>query len=252
VAVVTGGGSGIGAAICRAFGAEGAVVAVTDVDSDAAALVADGVCEAGGRGEPWPLDVTDAAAVEAVADEVQERLGPLAIWVNNAGVSFIVPFLDCSEDKWDTTQRVNLKGAFLGCRAAVRRMLPQGRGAIINMSSQSGRQGNSHYAAYCASKFGIIGLTQSLAVEFAPHGIRVNALCPGVVFTPLWERMLPDYAAKRNMSPDAVQPYLESKVPTGRLGTPEDVARAAVFLAGDDAAYITGQTLDINGGSVFS
>lgn len=252
VAVVTGGGSGIGAALCRTFAAEGAAVAVTDIDRAAAEAVAAGVRAADGAAEAWAFDVADGTGVERAADEIEARLGPIAIWVNNAGVSFIVPFLECTRATWELTQRVNLTGAFVGCQAAVRRMLPRGQGSIINMSSQSGRQGNSHYAAYCASKFGIIGLTQSLAIEFAGQGIRVNALCPGVVFTPLWDGMMADYAAKRKMAPEAVRPYLESKIPMGRLCTPEDVARAAVFLASDESAYITGQALNVNGGGVMS
>ena len=180
------------------------------------------------------------------------EFGRVDLWVNNAGVSFIMPFLECTRTTWELTQRINLTGAFVGCQAAVRRMLPRGQGSIINMSSQSGRQGNSHYAAYCASKFGVIGLTQSVAIEFAGQGIRVNTLCPGVVFTPLWDKMIADYAAKHKMSPEAVQPYLESRIPMGRLCTREDVARAAVFLASDESAYITGQALNVNGGSVMS
>jgi NAD(P)-dependent dehydrogenase (short-subunit alcohol dehydrogenase family) len=252
VAVITGGGSGIGAAICRTFAAEGAAVAVTDIDRAAAEAVAAGIRAGDGAVEAWAFDVADAAGAENAAGEIEARLGPIAIWVNNAGVSFIVPFLECTRATWELTQRVNLTGAFVGCQAAVRRMLPRRQGSIINMSSQSGRQGNSHYAAYCASKFGIIGLTQSLAVEFASQGIRVNALCPGVVFTPLWDSMMADYAAKRKMAPEAVRPYLESKIPMGRLCTPEDVARAAVFLASDESAYITGQALNVNGGGVMS
>jgi len=252
VAVITGGGSGIGAAMCAAFAREGAAVAVTDLNLTAANQSAADIRAAGGRAAAYGFDVTDAASVENAADEIEARLGPIAIWVNNAGVSFIVPFLECTRETWELTQRVNLTGAFVGCQAAVRRMLPRGQGSIVNMSSQSGRQGNSHYAAYCASKFGIIGLTQSLAVEFAGQGIRVNALCPGVVFTPLWDGMMADYAAKRKMAPEAVRPYLESKIPLGRLCTPEDVARAAVFLASDESAYITGQALNVNGGGVMS
>jgi len=252
VAVITGGGSGIGAAMCAAFAREGAAVAVTDLNLNAANQIAADIQAGGGSAAAYGFDVSDTAGVEAAADAIEARLGPIAIWVNNAGVSFIVPFLECTRATWELTQRVNLTGAFVGCQAAVRRMLPRRQGSIVNMSSQSGRQGNSHYAAYCASKFGIIGLTQSLAVEFAGQGIRVNALCPGVVFTPLWDGMMADYAAKRKMAPEAVRPYLESKIPMGRLCTPEDVARAAVFLASDESAYITGQALNVNGGGVMS
>ena len=128
-------------------------------------------------------------------------------------------------------------------------MISRGRGAVINMSSQSGKTGNSRYAAYCASKFGVIGLTQSLAVEFAKSGIRINAICPGVVFTALWEGMVDDYAHKRDMQPGDVKPYLEAKIPMGRLCTPEDVGRAVVFLASDDAGDITGQAINLSGGA---
>ena len=250
VAVVTGGGSGIGAGLCRAFAREGARVAVADLNAEAAESVAAEIRAAQGTASAWACDVTDRESVEAVADQVDTQLGPIDVWVNNAGVSFITPFLDCTEDVWDATQRVNLKGAFLGCQAAIRRMRPRGRGVVLNMSSQSGKSGNAWYAAYCASKFGVIGLTQSLAVEFAADGIRVNALCPGVVLTPLWDRMIEDYARKRDMKVDEVRPYLESKVPMGRLCSVEDVAQAAVFLAGDEAAYITGQAINISGGTV--
>ena len=118
------------------------------------------------------------------------------------------------------------------------------------MSSQSGKSGNSHYTAYCASKFGIIGLTQSLAVEFAKEGIRVNALCPGVVFTPLWDQMIADYAKKRNIKPEEVKPYFESKIPMGRLCRPEDVAGVVAFLACSDSNYMTGQAINVTGGAI--
>ena len=129
-------------------------------------------------------------------------------------------------------------------------MLPRKQGIIINMSSQSGKSGNSHYAAYCASKFGIIGLTQSLALEFASEGIRVNAICPGVVLTPLWDEMITDYAKKREMKIEAVKPYLESKIPMGRLCEEKNIADMACFLASDQAAYVTGQSINVSGGAI--
>lgn len=250
VAVVTGGGSGIGAGICRAFAREGALVAVADLNAEAARRVAADIESDGGHSLAVPLDVTDSAAVASAADEIERALGPLRIWVNNAGVSHVVPFLDCSEELWDMELRVNLKGAFIGCQVAIRRMSPRRRGVVLNMSSQSGKAGASQYAAYCASKFGVIGLTQSVALEFARQGIRVNAICPGVVFTGLWDEQLEDYARKRSLSVDQVRPYLEDKVPMGRLCTVEDVAGTAVFLASDDAAFITGQAVNVTGGLV--
>jgi NAD(P)-dependent dehydrogenase (short-subunit alcohol dehydrogenase family) len=249
--VITGGGSGIGAAICRAFAAEGARMAVADLRPEAAEQVAAEIRQAGGQAVAWSLDVADRASVEHAADEIATRFGPVDIWVNNAGISRVVPFQECTDDLWDLILRVNLKGTFIGCQVALGQMLPRHRGVILNMSSQSGKTGNSQYAAYCASKFGIIGLTQSLAIEFARDGIRVNALCPGVVFTALWdEKHISDYGRKRTIKPEDVRPYLESKIPMGRLCTPEDVAQMAVFLASDDAAYITGQAINISGGSV--
>ncbi|MCK4324235.1 MAG: SDR family oxidoreductase [Armatimonadetes bacterium] len=250
IAVVTGGGRGIGAQICRTFAQQGAGVAVVDIQQEAAGQVAEAIGRSAGQAIAVACDVTDRDDVEQAADQVEQELGPLAIWVNNAGVSYILPFLECTEQIWDQTLEVNLKGAYLGCQAAVRRMAPRQRGVIINMSSQSGKVGNSHYAAYCASKFGVIGLTQSLAVEFAAQGIRVNAICPGVVPTPMWDTQIEDYARKRDLEPGQVMSYFESEIPMGRVGNAEEIAQAALFLASDEAAYITGQALNVSGGAV--
>lgn len=252
IAVVTGGGGGIGAEICSSFAEEGASVAVADIDMEAARKVAAEINGAGSRAIAIAFDVADPRATGQAADRIETELGPIDIWVNNAGVSFIVPFLDCTDELWNNTLRINLTGAFIGCREAIRRMRPRKRGVILNMSSQSGKKGSSHYAAYCASKFGIIGLTQSLAVEFASSGIRVNALCPGVVMTPLWKAMKGDYASKRGIKTEEVIRYLEKRIPMGRLCTPGDVAGAAVFLASDESAYITGEAINIAGGQVMS
>ena len=252
VAVVTGGGSGIGAAICRALAAAGATVAVTDLQGAAAECVAAEIRGSGGQALAWDFDVSDRAAVDTAATEIEERLGSIGIWVNNAGISRIVPFLDCSDALWDRILRINLTGTFIGCQVALSRMVPRQKGVILNMSSQSGKSGNSQYAAYCASKAGVIGLTQSLAQEFADRGIRVNALCPGVVFTALWHEQEEDYARKRGISPAEVRPYLEARIPLGRLCTPAEVAQVAVFLASDEASYITGQAINITGGALMS
>jgi NAD(P)-dependent dehydrogenase (short-subunit alcohol dehydrogenase family) len=250
VSVVTGGGSGIGAAICHELAKEGAVVAVTDVNLEAAEQIAAEIREQNGEAQAWVLDVSCQSSVEAVAQEIKARFGPVDIWVNNAGVSKILPFLDHTEELWDLTMNINLKGCFLGCQAAIRQMLPRKTGVIINMSSQSGKIGNSNYQAYCASKFGVIGLTQSLSMEFAAEGIRVNAICPGVVNTPMWEQQTIDYAKKRSMDPKDVMSYLQSKIPLGRLGEAREIARTVVFLASEDASYITGQSFNLSGGTV--
>jgi len=250
IAVVTGGGRGIGAQICRTFAQQGAAVAVVDIEQEAAGQIAEEIGRSARQAIAVTCDVTDRDDVEQAADQVEEELGPLAIWVNNAGVSYILPFLECTEQIWDQTLEVNLKGAYLGCQAAVRRMALRQRGGMINMSSQSGKVGNSHYAAYCASKFGVIGLTQSLAMEFAAQGIRVNAICPGVVPTPMWDTQIEDYARKRDLEPEEVMSYFESKIPMGRIGTAEDIALTVLFLSSDDADYITGQAINVSGGTV--
>lgn len=247
VAVITGAARGIGKAIAQAFAAAGAKVAIADIDLDAAQETARQI---GKSAIAVEVDVAGKASADAMIEHAEKTLGPVDTLVNNAGVSYITAFLDCSQELWDKTINVNLKGAFNCSQAAIARMLPRKNGVIINISSQSGKSGNSHYAAYCASKFGIIGLTQSLAQEFAAQGIRVNALCPGVVFTPLWDGMITDYAQKRNMTPDEVKPYFQNKIPLGRLCTPQDVAEMAVFLAGENASYITGQSINISGGAI--
>ncbi len=246
VAVITGAAGGIGKALAEAFAAEGAKVAIADINLEAAEETARQI---GKSAIAVEVDVSNKASADAMVAKAESALGPVDTLVNNAGVSYETPFLDCSQELWDKTLNINLKGTFNCSQAAIARMLPRKSGVIINMSSQSGKSGNSHYAAYCASKFGIIGLTQSLAMEFAAEGIRVNALCPGVVFTPLWDRMIVDYARKRNMTPEEVKPYLESKIPLGRLCTPGDVAEMAVFIASAKASYITGQSINISGGA---
>jgi len=247
VAIITGAASGIGKAIAAAFTEEGAKVAIADINFEAAQKTAEQFDKSA---IAVKVDVSNRVSAEKMVGEVEDKHGPLDILVNNAGVSYITPFLDCSQELWEKTININLKGTFNCSQAVISRMLPRKNGVIINMSSQSGKSGNSHYTAYCASKFGIIGLTQSLAIEFAGQGIRVNALCPGVVFTPLWDQMIGDYAKKRNMKPEEVKPYFKSKIPLGRLCTEKDIADVAVFIASDKASYITGQSINISGGAV--
>jgi NAD(P)-dependent dehydrogenase (short-subunit alcohol dehydrogenase family) len=195
-------------------------------------------------------DVVKADSVESGFETVTREFGKLDILVNCAGISHITPFLECSEELWDLTINVNLKGAFLCSKSAIARMLTNRFGVVINMSSQSGKVGTSCYQAYCASKSGVIGLTQSLAVEFAKDGIRVNSICPGVVYTPMWEKQIKSYARKRNLKDEEVMPYLASKIPLGRIGQVEDVAGLAVFLASSESSYITGQAINVSGGQV--
>ncbi len=250
-AVVTGAGSGLGLAVAERFAQEGADVAILDLNIGKGTQEAERIAKATGRKVvAYPVDVANKVSVQKAFEAVERDFGAIHIFLNSAGISKIVPFLECSEQLWDQTLDINLKGAFLCCQAAVRSMVNhQVGGSVINMSSQSGRAGTSQYQAYCASKFGIVGLTQSIAQEFARQGIRANTICPGVVFTPLWDQQLGDYARKRNLQPEEVKPYFENSIPAGRLCTVEDVANAAVFLAEDASAYMTGQSLMLCGGA---
>ena len=247
VAIITGAASGIGKAIAKSYVEKGVRVAIADINLPAAQKAA---LEIGSTTLAVIVDVKERDSVEAMVSEVEKTLGSPTILVNNAGISSVSPFLDCTEETWDRTIDINLKGTFNCCQAVIRRMQPNKTGSIINISSQSGKSGNSQYAAYCASKFGIIGLTQSLAIEFAKEGIRANAICPGVVMTPLWDDMMADYAKKRNLTPEQVKPYLESKIPMGKLCSEQDVANMALFLASDESKYITGQSLNVSGGAI--
>lgn len=250
-ALITGAARGIGRAIAEAFAREGAALAVCDVDGDAASDTADEIHGAfDAQTVASQVDVSDRQSVHDMVDTVTRALGGIDILVNNAGVSKVVPFLEMDDALWDATLNVNLKGAYLCSQAVLGQMVERRTGRLINISSQSGKQGNAHYAAYCASKFGIIGLTQSLAREFAPIGITVNAICPGVVLTDLWKSpgMLDNYAAKHGIQPDEVEDYFRKRIPLGRLGTADDVANVAVFLASDEAGYMTGQALNVTGG----
>ncbi|MCU1612817.1 MAG: 3-ketoacyl-ACP reductase [Frankiales bacterium] len=246
VAVVTGAGSGIGAAIAAQLSRRGRRVVVTDIDEAAAARVAG---EIGGTAAQ--LDVTDGVAVQALADRVVAETGRLDVWVSNAGISKMQRFVDITDADWDRTLAVNTKGIFLCGRAAARTMIANGIGGqIINTASMAGKQGRVPFLAdYVASKFAVVGLTQAMAFELAPHGIRVNCVCPGYVATPMQERELAWEAELRGVAPDAVQKLWVEDTPLGRLETPEDVARAVAFLASPDADFITGEALSVNGGA---
>jgi Dehydrogenases with different specificities (related to short-chain alcohol dehydrogenases) len=250
-AVFTGAGSGIGAATCKAFAKNGANVVAIDLVKENVDKTVEDIRLAGGNAIGCCLDVTDKKAVNLAAEKIFEKFKTIDIWMNCAGISRIIPTLECSEDIWNLTLDVNLKGMFFCCQAAINYMHSQkSGGVIINLSSQSGKKAGGQYAAYCSSKFGVIGLTQSLAVEFAKEGIRVNAICPGVVETPMWDKQKADYAKKRNIKPEEVMQYFCDTIPLGRLGTYEDVSELAMFLAGEKSSYITGQAINLAGGSI--
>jgi NAD(P)-dependent dehydrogenase (short-subunit alcohol dehydrogenase family) len=249
VAVVTGAGSGIGRAIARELAGRGFVTVVTDVDEAAARTVAEEI--GGDRAWSDRLDVTDASAAGRVADAVAQRHGRLDVWVSNAGISYMARFTDISEAELDRTLDVNLKGIFLCGQAAARTMRRLGRGGvIINTASMAGKQGRVPFLAdYVASKFGVVGLTQAMAFELAADSIRVNCVCPGYVATPMQERELGWEAELRGVRPDDVKQLWIDDTPLGRLEQPEDVARVVAFLAGEDAAFLTGEAVAVNGGA---
>jgi NAD(P)-dependent dehydrogenase (short-subunit alcohol dehydrogenase family) len=246
VAVVTGAGSGIGAAISRELSRRGHAVLATDLDPAAAERVA-GECEDG----RWlAVDVTDRASIEAAAELAVTEMGGLDAWVSNAGISHMARFTDVTERELNLSLDVNLKGVFLSGQVAARAMRERGGGVIVNTASMAGKQGRVPYLSdYVASKFGVIGLTQAMAFELAPDGIRVNSVCPGYVQTPMQDRELAWEAELRGTDPDAVKQLWLDDTPMGRLEQPEDVARVVAFLVGEDAAFVTGEAVAVNGGA---
>jgi NAD(P)-dependent dehydrogenase (short-subunit alcohol dehydrogenase family) len=235
VALVTGGASGIGAAIAETFVTKGARVAVVDLDGDAATSRA---AELGGESAGFGADVSDAAAVTEVVEAVVGAYGRIDILVNSAGVAILGAAEDLSIDAFDTTIRVNLRGTFLMCQAVGRHMLADGGGRIINLASQAATVALDQHAAYCASKFAVVGLSKVLASEWAGRGVTVNTLSPTVVLTDLGRKV---WEGEKG---DA----LKAQIPTGRFAYPEEIAATALFLASDSAAMINGADLLVDGG----
>jgi NAD(P)-dependent dehydrogenase (short-subunit alcohol dehydrogenase family) len=245
-AVVTGAGSGIGNAIAKRIAKEGANVALLDMNLEAANEAAKEIIAEGGRAEAFKVDITQKNQVFEAAKGAFDSFGAIDYWVNCAGYSKIIPFLEHTEEIWDRTLDINLKGTFFCCQAAVTYM--KEKGSIVNFSSQSGKKGTNSYAAYCASKFGIIGLTQSVAAEFAPK-IRCNCICPSVVQTPMWDKQIADYAHKKGISVEEVMPRFVDNTPMKRLCSYEDAVNLVFFLLSDNSSYMTGQSLNLTGGA---
>jgi len=243
VAIVTGAGSGIGAAVSRRLAEEGAQVVVTDINAEAAKQVADEIQAQGGLSHHFALDVTNAAAVENLLATVVETCGGLHLAVNNAGVDGVrMATRDYPLDNWHKLMDVNLNGVFYCMKYEIGAMLADGGGAIVNMSSVAGTIGFPGMGAYVASKHAVIGLTKSVALEFARSGVRVNAVCPGMIDTP---RMQQWFAT----NPDLARSVLATK-PQQRLAQPDQIAEAAVWLCSDAADWVSGVSLVIDGGGL--
>ena len=250
VAVVTGGARGIGAAICRRFAEEGACVAVADILADEAEALAR---EIGPSAFGVALEVTRRASIDAMVETVVARAGGIDVLVNNAAVFDMAPLLEITEASYEQQFAVNVKGLLFTLQAVAARMVGQGRGGkIVNFSSQAGRRGEPLVAVYCASKAAVISLTQSAGLALIEHGINVNGIAPGVVDTPMWDRVDALFAKYEGLPAGEKKRRVGAAVPFGRMGTPEDIAGAAVFLASADADYVVAQTLNVDGGNWMS
>ena len=250
VAIVTGGARGIGAAIVRAYVAEGARVLVADIEEAAATALAS---ESSGRAIACPLDVRDRASIAAMIEMAETRFGRIDILVNNAGVFDMAPLSEITAEMYRRQFDVNVGGLIFVTQAVAASMMRrQAGGVVINMASQAGRRGEANVSLYCATKAAVISITQSMALELIGHKIRVNAIAPGVVDTPMWDRVDSLFARYENRPIGEKKRLVGEAVPAGRMGDPDDLAGPAVFLASDDSAYVVAQTLNVDGGNWMS
>lgn len=243
VAIVTGAGSGIGAASAILFAEEGARVVVVDWNEDAGAEVVETIRAAGNQAVHCHADVSKAADAERMARTAVDTFGRLDVLFNNAAVQILGRLADTSEEEWDRLHSVNLKGVFLGCKYAIPVMVRGGGGSIINMASILGFVGDPDLAAYCAAKGGVIALTKATALGYGPDGIRVNCICPGDVDTP----MVQDYFNK-DPDPERLRREVSNHYALRRIATPREVAQTAVFLASDASSFTTGAVMVVDGG----
>lgn len=230
VALITGAGSGIGRAIALEFAREGAKVVAAEVDEASGRAVTDEIASAGGEARFQACDVTKESDVQAAVQAAADAFGRLDVMVNNAGVS---------QRDWDTTLAVNLSGVYYGCKHASERMAAQGGGAIINLASILGLVGIGSEDPYVAAKHGVVGLTRNFAITYARRGVRVNCINPGFIATPMTRLVAANEATRK---------LVETQTPMGRWGRPEEIAKAALFLASDDSSYMTGAPLIVDGG----
>lgn len=248
---LSGAGLGIGRACALAYAAEGARLALTDLDEASISALAAEIRDSGGEAESWAVDVRDRVQVEATVSAILRRFERIDVWHSNAGVSTMARFVDLTESDWDYNMDVNAKGVFNCGQAVARHMIERGAGGrIINTASMAGKKGDAPFLAhYVASKFAVVGLTQAMAAELAPHQITVNNICPGFVATAMQDRESGWEAELRGITPDEVRQLYVDSTPLRRLETVGDLTGTAVFLASDDSAFITGESINVNGGA---
>ncbi len=241
--VITGGGGGIGGATCKRFGADGARVAVFDLNQDAAEKVAAAIRAEGGKAQAFVCDITDRDSVNAAVQACEAQLGPIDVLVNNAGWDVFKPFTKTEPAQWDKLIAINLTGALHMHHAVLPGMAARKTGRIVNISSDAARVGSSGEAVYAACKGGLVAFSKTIAREHARHGITVNVVCPGPTATALFE----DYKQGAG-NPEKLMEAFTRSIPLGRIGQPDDLPGAVLFFASDDAAYVTGQVLSVSGG----
>ena len=252
-ALLTGASGGIGLAVTAAFLTEGAFCTAVDLSAFASVGLADLQARQPGRLAYASADVSRVGTLGTLVDAAARRFGTVDLLFNNAAVFDMAPLLDADEAMYQRLFDVNVKGMFFVMQTVLARLVGAGRrGSIINLASQAGRRGEALVSHYCASKAAVISYTQSAALAMAPHGIRVNAISPGVIDTPMWQNVDALFARYEGLRPGEKKVAVGKAVPLGYMGAPGDVAGAAVFLAGDESGYITGQTLNVDGGNVMS
>ena len=252
-ALLTGAGGGIGLAVLEAYLREGARCSVVDLSAQPSAAVQALSLAYPARLHYIAANITQPGQIARLVESARARFGSIDILVNNAAIFDMAPLLDSDEAMYDKLFAVNVKGLFFVMQAVLKQMVEGGiQGAVINLASQAGRRGEALVSHYCASKAAVISYTQSAALAMAPHGIRVNAIAPGVIDTPMWKEVDALFARYEGLQPGEKKVAVGQAVPLGRMGSPSDVAGAAVFLASAEASYITAQTLNVDGGNVMS
>lgn len=249
VAIVTGGSRGIGAGVAQVLAREGARVAITARDQERAHATASEIVDAGGEAIGLAHEATSHASCVDVVAQVKGALGPVDVLVNNAGVSQRIPFQDIDQTTWERMLDVNLNGVQLMIGAVLEEMLDRRSGRIVNIASLASKAGAAPlFAHYVASKFAVLGLTQALAAELAPHGVLVNAVCPGIVRTQMWEQELSEVAAEQGVSVERVWSETIAEIPLARPQQAQDIGHAVAFLVSSRARNITGESINVNGG----